>query len=557
VDPGGERDRGVWASERVYWALIRLYPEEMRRRYAEEMVRYFGDLCREEWHSRGAKGMVLLWARTLPDLVFSVLKERGTMFTRSAYLPVAPGTAARWGALSALLGGSLGVALILANTLAIFVQLYWLSGGWFTLPVGIFATLLSVLGTFGLYGTLVARSGRPDALALSGATLAALSAVSFLALYAYTTAEMLGWLWTPSEGMSWWEMYRTMLLHEGGMGAYALGLLLLGASAFRARLFGRLRALPLVVAPLWPASIGLLKLFNMSGMEYLAELSSVLPFFGTALLGWVMLKYHATEHPAAAGGAPGSVSEVGNHASTSGERATPAPHRPQRQWSVPRGRADWFLVAISVLLMCVGAYAVRNTLHQIFRGLSPLPNAGPLSDESQRLGPQKSAGGARVTLKRAYAEEKAVVVGVIVEDLEGDRSIAGHPPSSNLAPTTRAPPTRGPASASPTRAAPNSGWTASNRRKERWTRPNPSRRVSTPKRDSSLPKSTASASRSPSSRRCCPRGSSGDRTERSDRRPNRSANPSSSTFRYLCGVLPSSRSVRKTRPVASRSRWIG
>ena len=108
MDSGGGRARGVWASERIYRALIRLYPEEVRRRYAEEMVRYFGDLCREEWHSRGAKGMVLLWARTLPDLLFSVLKERGTNFLRGAYLPVAPGTAARWGALSALLGGLLG-----------------------------------------------------------------------------------------------------------------------------------------------------------------------------------------------------------------------------------------------------------------------------------------------------------------------------------------------------------------------------------------------------------------------------------------------------------------
>jgi tetratricopeptide (TPR) repeat protein len=172
--------------------------------------------------------------------------------------------------------------------------------------------LLSVLGTgtFGLYGTLVARSGRPGVLALSGATLAALSAVSFLALYAYTTAEMLGWLWMPGEGMSWWEMYGPMLLQQIGMGAYALGLLLLGASAYKARLFGRLRALPLVVGPLWPASFGLLPLLNISGMEYLASLSGALPFFGAALLGWVMLNYHPTERPAAAGGDLGSMSDI-------------------------------------------------------------------------------------------------------------------------------------------------------------------------------------------------------------------------------------------------------
>ncbi|HWS81877.1 MAG TPA: hypothetical protein VN178_12720 [Rubrobacter sp.] len=426
MDPGG-RDRGVWASERVYRALIRLYPEEVRRRYAEEMVRYFEDLCWEERDSRGAKGMVLLWARTLPDLVFSVLKERGTRFHRNAYLPAEPGTAAKWGALSALLGGSLGIAYSLAYTLAIFVPLDWLWRGWVTMPVLMFATLLSVLGTFGLYGTLVVHSGRPDALSLSGATLGALSAVSILALYAYTTAEMLGWLWTPGEGTSWWEMQRTVLLQEIGMGACVLGLLLLGVSAFRARLFGRLRALPLAVAPLWPASIGLLILLNRSGMEYLASLSGTLPFFGAALSGWVMLTYHPTERAVVAGGAPGSVSEVGNYGSTSGERATAGPRRSSRQWNVPRARAEWLLLALSLLLMCVGAYAVRDTLLKTFGGMPPVLNEGPLSDESQRLGPQKTASGARVTLKQAYAEEKAVVIGVVMEDLEGDRSIAGHP----------------------------------------------------------------------------------------------------------------------------------
>ena len=100
--------------------------------------------------------------------------------------------------------------------------------------------------------------------------------------------------------------------------------------------------------------------------------------------------------------------------------------------------------------MCVGAYAVRDTLLKTFGVVPAGASMGPLSDESQRLGRQKTAGGARVTLKRAYAEEKVVVVGVVVEDLEGDRSIAGHPAGL-----------QNPTSDSPTRAAPNSGWTAS------------------------------------------------------------------------------------------------
>jgi hypothetical protein len=106
VSSGDERDDGrhrdAWASERVYRTLMRAYPREVRRRYAEEMVLYFGDLCREEWHSGGPMALALLWARTLPDLILSALKERGAVLLRNAYLPVGPVIVTRWGALCAL-----------------------------------------------------------------------------------------------------------------------------------------------------------------------------------------------------------------------------------------------------------------------------------------------------------------------------------------------------------------------------------------------------------------------------------------------------------------------
>jgi hypothetical protein len=211
---------------------------------------------------------------------------------RVAYLPGTPGTAARWGALSSLVGGLLGATTFVpyfvpylsrGNVEATDTLTGQVSSG--SLQALALATVLCILGIVGLYGTLVAHSGRPDALAVSGASLAALSALSLLALYAYITAGSLGWLWP---------------LQEIGMGAYALGLLLVGTSAFRARLFGRLRALPLVVASLWPASIGLLLLWDRSGLVVLRTelIIGALPFLGAALLGWVMLTYYR----------PGSVS---------------------------------------------------------------------------------------------------------------------------------------------------------------------------------------------------------------------------------------------------------
>jgi len=204
---------------------------------------------------------------------------------RVTYLPVAPGTAARWGALSSLVGGLLGATTFVpyfvpylsrGNVEATDTLTGQVSSG--SLHALALATVLSILGIVGLYGTLVAHSGRPDALAVSGASLAALSAVSLLALFAYITAGSLGWLWP---------------LQRIRMGAYALGLLLVGTSAFRARLFGRLRALPLVIASLWPASIGLLLLWDRSGLVLRTELIiGALPFLGAALLGCVMLTYY-------------------------------------------------------------------------------------------------------------------------------------------------------------------------------------------------------------------------------------------------------------------------
>jgi hypothetical protein len=220
---------------------------------------------------------------------------------RVTYLPVAPGTAVRrWGALSSLVGGLLGAATFLpfltpyltrGNVEATDTLTGQVSSG---SPQLALATVLCILGIVGLYATLVAHSGRPDPLAVSGASLAALSAVSLLALLAYITAGSLGWLHPPGEDMFRWEQRRTTLLQEVGMGAYALGLLLVGTSTFRARLFGRLRALPLVVASLWPANIGLLLLWDRSGLVVLRTelIIGALPFLGAALLGLVMLTYY-------------------------------------------------------------------------------------------------------------------------------------------------------------------------------------------------------------------------------------------------------------------------
>ncbi len=78
-------ERAVGTSERAYRALLRVYPRKLRDEYGDEMARCFRDLCREKLEDGGVWGLAALWAHTLPELLYSALKERSTMLTRNAY----------------------------------------------------------------------------------------------------------------------------------------------------------------------------------------------------------------------------------------------------------------------------------------------------------------------------------------------------------------------------------------------------------------------------------------------------------------------------------------
>ena len=92
VSPRGPRsrrhERAVGTSQRVYRALLRAYPRELRDEYGDEMVRCFWDLSREALEGDGCLDLAALWARTLPEWLSTALKERSTMLARNAYRPV-------------------------------------------------------------------------------------------------------------------------------------------------------------------------------------------------------------------------------------------------------------------------------------------------------------------------------------------------------------------------------------------------------------------------------------------------------------------------------------
>ena len=78
-------ERAVGTSERAYRSLLRVYPRELRDEYGDEMARCFKELCREELEDGGGLGLAVLWARTLPELLYTALKERSNMSDRNAY----------------------------------------------------------------------------------------------------------------------------------------------------------------------------------------------------------------------------------------------------------------------------------------------------------------------------------------------------------------------------------------------------------------------------------------------------------------------------------------
>ena len=313
---GGRSGRAVSASERAYGALMRAYPEDVRTGYGREMAQCFGDLCRREAGRRGLLGLVLLWAHTLPELLWTALKERSAVLARHHYAPVSSAAAAKAAGLCALLGGVAGAAYPAYFLTAAPVidalsppgyQGYW--AGWvgnvlFLLLVYP-AMALCALGAFGLYVPLAARPGGPGVLARAGAALACVCAASFLVLAAVDGAKVLVSGLDAAFGyyQPLWEQRLVGVLSYAGLLGWILGPLLLGAAAYGARVLpGRLRALPLGAAVLVPVGLGLhvalSRLGAGSGGEgyglYLAgTLSQVLPYAGFAVFGLVLLRRRA------------------------------------------------------------------------------------------------------------------------------------------------------------------------------------------------------------------------------------------------------------------------
>jgi len=102
---------GHGLSERVYRALVGLYPSAFRMRFADEMVQLFGDQLRDARSSNRPLGLTMTWFRILGDLVVTAASEhiRGEGGVgRSLERPPSPAT--RMLAFAGILGGVVLVA---------------------------------------------------------------------------------------------------------------------------------------------------------------------------------------------------------------------------------------------------------------------------------------------------------------------------------------------------------------------------------------------------------------------------------------------------------------
>lgn len=91
----------------VYRALLIVYPVEFRRAYGPWMIQVFRDRCRDVRRQRGTGALLVLWLRTLADLVTTALAERRSAMqkTSSTYRPL------RWAGALVLIGG-MGESLV-------------------------------------------------------------------------------------------------------------------------------------------------------------------------------------------------------------------------------------------------------------------------------------------------------------------------------------------------------------------------------------------------------------------------------------------------------------
>jgi len=260
-------------SERLYVALLYLYPKKFRAAYGEQMRLTFRDACWVAYHQNGAGGLLALWLPTLLDLFKSALEEQarqGEITMSKARLTALAGS------LTILVGsvwlvwslGDLGLRSGLASA-ETFVA-FW------SIPffLSFVPMLFALIGTglrFHQSGGVLGRLG----LALSVAGCAGLI-VSVLAYLLLSGAA-------PEGEQPTWVSYAALVCFL----SIRIGYILFGIDTLRYRLLPRWNLLPLLLG----STVVLSLPFDWFGAPALLPVHWVSPFLHFAISGacWVLL----------------------------------------------------------------------------------------------------------------------------------------------------------------------------------------------------------------------------------------------------------------------------
>src|SRR5690242_17124823 len=180
-------------SNRIYSALLVLYPSDFRRDYSGHMAQVFRDVCRDSYHQGGAWALVNWWADALVDLLQTVIEEhRKVSFTMFKTRLI------QWrGWLGILAGIFLAASAI--GQLQTSTQLQNLSLG-ALLPGMVFITL-ALLSIFLRYNAHINLFGK----------------LALLAALVGAAASSVGWLLVVTLGDNFWQ------LAVGGWLLYLMG----------------------------------------------------------------------------------------------------------------------------------------------------------------------------------------------------------------------------------------------------------------------------------------------------------------------------------------------
>ncbi len=260
-------------SERLYGALLHLYPKEFRAAYGQQMRLTFRDACRVAYLRNGIGGLLALWLPTLLDLFKSALEER-----------------ARQGEITM----SKGRLIALAGPLTIVVGLLWVvsSIGDFAFQTGLFSdeAFLGFLAIpfflsfvpllFAIIGTRLCFHPSAGFLGRLGLALSVAGCAGVIVLL---LATILLDRVAPDVNQWPWLNYAAMVC----VLSIRIGYILFGVDALRYRLLPRWNLLPLLVGSTVVLSLPL----DWFGVPAFLPSQLASPFLHFAITGacWVLL----------------------------------------------------------------------------------------------------------------------------------------------------------------------------------------------------------------------------------------------------------------------------